>query len=259
MADANQSPADQVIVHAATVIVFRQGARELPEILMVQRSKDLTFAGAASVFPGGKVHPSDTALAAGWPEHPIDEASARIAGIREVIEETGLVLGTVERPEAKEAEAARAMLAANEDLAPVLEHFGWTLDLAGLIPFARWLPTFKPGRIFDTRFYLADLGTGAVDLSPDLGENTRLFWSSAKDALDMIETGEIKAIYPTRRNLERLALFPSFQDALGHARETPIEIVSPWIETAEGTEILRIPEGIGYPVTSAPLSQIYIS
>lgn len=250
--------ADQVIVQAATVIVFRQGARDLPEILMVQRAKELSFAGAASVFPGGKVHTADEALAADWPQQALEEARARIAGIREVIEETGLVLGTVQRPSADQALAARAMLSESEDLAPVLARFGWTLDLDQLVPFARWLPTFKPGRIFDTHFYIADLGTGAVDLSPDLGESTRLFWVSAPQALAQIEAGAIKAIYPTRRNLERLAQFDSYAAAKAHALETPIEVVSPWVEQTATGDMLHIPEGIGYPVTAAPLSQINI-
>lgn len=259
MSESEPKAKEQLVVQASSVVVFRNGAGGPPEILMVQRSKDLSFAGAASVFPGGKVHETDIRLAALFPHLPPEEAAARIAGVREVLEETGLVLGIEQRASAQEALAARAMLAAKEDLAPVLDRFGWTLALDQLAPFARWLPTFKPGRIFDTRFYLADLGSGRVELTPDLGESTRLFWSSARDALSMIESGEIRAIYPTRRNLERLARYASFAEAQAHARATPIETVSPWIEQREGVEMLCIPEGIGYPVTIAPLSQISIS
>ncbi|GGB94710.1 NUDIX hydrolase [Novosphingobium endophyticum] len=255
MNDTAAPPQDQTIVRAATVIVFRSGSEGVPEILMVQRSAQLSFAGAAVVFPGGKIAPADEKQAAGFPAIPTDEAAARIAGIREVLEETGLILATHEKAGAQAAIDARAMLMHDEDLAPVLDRFGWTLDLDQLVPFARWVPTFKPGRIFDTRFYLADLGSGRVDLTPDLGENTRLFWASAKQALDMIEMDEIKAIYPTRRNLERLARFASFAEAKEHALNTPMDPISPWVDG----DMLRIPEGAGYPVTIAPLSQIRIS
>lgn len=256
MTEHAATPAGQVIVQAATVIVFRRGARGEPEIVMVQRSKSLSFAGAATVFPGGKIHETDLRLAARYPQ---EDAAARIAGIREVLEETGLALATDPRPSAEQALEARAMLADSENLAPVLDRFGWTLDIASLVPFARWLPSFHPGRIFDTRFYLADLGSGQVDLSPDFSENTRLFWASAREALAMIDRGEIRAIYPTRRNLERLAQFGSFAEAADHARATPSGTVSPWVEQREEGDMLCIPEGLGYPVTTAPLSQIRIA
>lgn len=228
------TPAEaQTIIAAATIIVFREGPSNTPELLMVQRSKDLSFAGAATVFPGGKVADSDHAIAATLTSFEHDEAAARIAGIREVLEETGLILGVRQKLTASEAAAARTMLDTSEDLQPVLDHFGWTLDPDALVPFARWLPKFKAGRIFDTRFYIADLGSGQVDLTPDLGENMRLFWSSATDALAMVERGDLKMIYPTRRNPERLAGFSSFAEAAEHARSTPIVTVSPWIERHE--------------------------
>lgn len=144
MTEFAEKSKEQVIVQASTVIVFRNCSAGLPEILMVQRSKDLSFAGAASVFPGGKVCEADTRLASA---KCADNAPARIAAIREVLEETGLVIGINERASAEDARAARAMLASNEDMAPVLERFGWTLAIDTLIPFAHWLPTFKPGRI----------------------------------------------------------------------------------------------------------------
>lgn len=259
MTSQNTDREAQTIVEAATIIIFRHGQSTRPELLMVQRSKDLSFAGAATVFPGGKIHDSDRTIAVTVEGQDHNEAAARIAGIREVLEETGLVIGMHESPTAKEAATARAMLDRNENLQPVLNEFGWTLDLESLVPFARWLPKFKAGRIFDTRFYLTDLGSGKVDLTPDLGENTRLFWSSAADALAMVEQGDLKMIYPTRRNLERLAGFSSFAEASEHAQSTPIVTVSPWIEQRDDEQMLCIPTGIGYPVTVAPLSQIHVN
>lgn len=182
----------------------------------------------------------------------IDDAASRIAAIREVLEETGLIIGIQERPSADDARAARDMLLGHEDLALVLDSFGWNLDLRQLTPFAHWKPAHKQGRIFDTRFYLADLGSGQIDLSADMSENTRLFWTNAADALVKVRSGEIEAIYPTLRNLERLAQFANFAEAKAHALCTPVVTVSPVVEELEGVEMLRIPDGIGYPVTLAP-------
>lgn len=249
----NDTSDPQTIVAASTVVVFRNAPAGPPELLMVRRSKSLSFAASAAVFPGGKIGPADFALAAGD-----EEQAARIAAVRETLEETGLVLGIRQVVSADQAAQARAMLLANEDLAPVLGKFGWTLDTDQLVAFARWLPKFKPGRIFDTRFYLANLGTGAVALTPDLGENVQVLWITANDALAAVEAGRLKAIYPTRRNLERLALFEAFEEARAHAMATQIRIVSPWIEKSELGEYLHIAEDLGYPVTKAPLSQIKV-
>ena len=239
------------MVHASTVIVFREQQGGASEILMTRRSTALSFAASAIVFPGGKVAEADLRLA-----QADAERAARIAAVRETLEETGLVLCVENRISAEHAAEARAMLAANEDLAPVLAHFSWSLDTDQLLPFARWLPNFKPGRIFDTRFYLANIGTGAVDLEPDHGENTQLFWITAAAALDSIECGDLKAIYPTRRILERLAQFGSFNSVIAHLRTVPTATISPWIENGDDGENLCIPDGLGYPVTCAPLSQV---
>jgi 8-oxo-dGTP pyrophosphatase MutT (NUDIX family) len=253
LANETGSPALQTVVAASTVIVFRKSLAGPPEILMARRSKTLSFAASAVVFPGGKIAAADLRLADGD-----EERAARIAVVRETIEETGLVLCVNGAVSAEQAALARAMLVEVEDLAPVLERFGWSLDTQGLVTFARWLPNFKPGRIFDTRFYLADLGTGSVELAPDHGENTQLFWISAVSALEQVEQGELKAIYPTRRNLERLAQFDSFEATCNHTLSIPDAIISPWIEQGDECEMLCIPDGLGYPVTSAPLSQISV-
>ena len=149
------------------------------------------------------------------------------------------------------------MLLESEALAPVLDEFGWSLNLADLTPFARWFPkNERIPRVYDTRFYLADLGTGAVDIEVDQTENTRLFWVSAKGALDMAETGEIKLIFPTRRNLERLALFDSYDAAREQAEAIPVRTIIPQIDESGERPMLRIIEDAGYPVTSELLDSV---
>ncbi|MEE4338342.1 MAG: NUDIX hydrolase, partial [Erythrobacter sp.] len=104
-----------------------------------------------------------------------------------------------------------------------------------------------------TRFYLADLGTGAVDVSIDQAENTHLFWTSAQGALEAAEAGEIKIIFPTRRNLERLALFASFAEAKAQAEAIPVRTIMPKVEERDGKPMLTILEDAGYPVTAEVL------
>ena len=239
-------------IPAATVVIFRN-ARDggPPEILMTVRSREMTFAGGMAVFPGGRVDPADYELGAmiGGSLDP-EEAAHRIAVVRETLEETGLVVGLTGDIDAEKARAARRFLEQTGELAPVLDHFGWELDLDALVPFARWYPkNERIPRVYDTRFYLADLGTGAVEIEVDRTENTHLFWTTAQGALDAAERGEIKLIFPTRRNLERLALFDDYAAARAQAQAIPVKTITPQIDASGDRPILRILADAGYPVT----------
>ncbi|MBI1404356.1 MAG: NUDIX domain-containing protein [Porphyrobacter sp.] len=248
-------------IPAATIIIFRKAPEGgPPQVLMTVRSKGMAFAGGMAVFPGGRVDPEDFALGEELAqEHGLapDEAAHQIAAVRETLEETGLALGLAGEIDASRAHAARAMLAEVGALAPVLEAFGWRLELAQITPFARWFPkNERIPRVYDTRFYLADLGTGEVDVSIDNAENTHLFWTSAQGALDAAERGEIKLIFPTRRNLERLALFGSFAEARAQAEAIPVRTIVPQIDTSGERPMLRIMADAGYPITAELLETV---
>jgi 8-oxo-dGTP pyrophosphatase MutT (NUDIX family) len=238
------------------VIFRRDPAGGAPQLLMVERSSTMRFAGGAAVFPGGRVDDSDRVLASGLgadgPEE-IEEIAARITAVRETLEETGLVVGMRQQATLEQAERARELLLKETALDPVLAAMNWQLDLDSLVPFARWRPKHRHLRIFDTRFYITDLGTGAVDLLVDATENTRLFWAGAAEALDHADAGRISVIFPTRRNLERLALFGSYDEAVSHANEVPVRMITPFITEEGGQKWLRIPDDAGYPVTGEQL------
>ena len=241
-------------VPAATLVIFRHDpAGGAAQLLMVERSRSMKFAGGAAVFPGGRVDPADYELAARLnagelnARMPEDEAAHRIAAIRETLEETGLALGIDQPVSGEEAVAARALLLKCGTLAPVLEQLGWTLALEHLVPFARWRPAHRRARIFDTRFYLYDIGTGAVDITVDATENHHMFWASAAEALALAEQKRIHIIFPTRRNLERLAQFATFAECRAHAEAVPVRIITPRVTDRGGVPWLTIPADAGYP------------
>jgi 8-oxo-dGTP pyrophosphatase MutT (NUDIX family) len=233
---------------AATVVIFRHcPAGGPPELLMVQRAKEMRFAGGAAVFPGGRIDPADRILAQLLaPGNDPEITSARIAGIRETLEETGLLIAVRERVSALEAKEARTMLLEHGTLAPVLDRFGWHLELERLLWFAHWCPPMDGA--FDTRYFVTDLGTGAVDVAVDATENTRLFWASAARVLELADVGEISVIFPTRRNLDRLALFGSFAEARAQIAQFPPQRICASPVEHEGEQWLMIPDGHGYPV-----------
>ncbi len=241
--------AEPEAIPAATVIVMREGlGAGAPELLMVERAAAMSFAGGALVFPGGRVDPGDVALAASHDGDPEDLA-ARIAAIRETIEETGVAIGL---DPIGAMPALRERLYAGEAMGALLEEAGAALALDALVPFARWLPRGVHHRVFDTRFYLARAPQGAEPLV-DGNENVRVFWASAQAVLDMADRGEVRIIFPTRRNLERIARFASFDEAAADARAHEVRTVTPWVETRGGAEYLCIPDDLGYPVTAQPL------
>ena len=135
----------------------------------------------------------------------------------------------------------------------LLEREGLALKLDRLTPFARWCPNFRETRRFDTFFFLAEAPAGAPEPTISEAEAVRTFWASAADILEELEANRAHAIFPTRRNLERLARFGSIEEARADAACHPVSRITPWVEDRDGRPHVCIPENIGYPVTSEPL------
>lgn len=240
-------------IPAATLVLMREtAAGEPPELLVTERTGRMAFAAGALVFPGGRIddddHVTAERLASGVPD-----AAARIAAIRETIEETGIAAALVPPPSRDTALALHSGIVLEEPFAGLLEKLGLTPDLEALTPFARWCPNFRETRRFDTLFFLAQAPAGAPEPVVSEHEAVRAFWASAADILAEIDAGGAHAIFPTRRNLERLARFGSIAEARADAARHPVTRITPWIEERGGGPHVCIPEGIGYPVTSEPL------
>jgi len=235
-------------IPAATLILIRDRAAGPPDLLVVERAKAMAFAGGAMVFPGGRIDPGDRAAAAGD-----DDRAARIAAIRETIEEAGVAVGIVPPPSPALLATMRGRLHDGEPFAAILADAGLTLDLDALVPFARWLPAHAHMRIFDTLFFLARAPDDAAP-TVDETETVRLAWTSARALLDDADAGRATIIYPTRRNLERLARFASHADAVADAAAYPVRTITPFVEDRDGVPHLCIPADCGYPVTGEPMS-----
>lgn len=98
---------------------------------MIERTRTMAFAAGALVFPGGRINPGDhraaAAVGAGF-----DDAAARIAAIRETIEETGIAAAISPIPDASIVAAVREDLAAGVPFGRLLEQHRLRLDLAAL-------------------------------------------------------------------------------------------------------------------------------
>ena len=238
-------------IPAATLILMRRRAAGPPEMLIMERAQTMAFAAGALVFPGGRIDPGDHALAA-LAAPGLGDGAARVAAVRETIEETGIAPALDPVPAPAAAAALRAELASGIAFATALARAGSSVDFRALTPFARWCPNFREARRFDTLFYLAEAPAGAAPATADETESVRTFWASAAEVLAEIETGRAHAIFPTRRNLERLARFASIEEARADAARHPIRRITPWVEERDGRRFVCIPDDAGYPITAEP-------
>lgn len=238
-------------IPAATLILVRERAGKAPELLMVERAADMAFAGGALVFPGGRIDDCD-ALPGGAPD-----SAARVAAIRETIEETAVPAALAPVPDARVAAEMQQALAGGTSLKTLLDEGGMRLDVDALTPIARWVPKFHARRRFDTMFFVAAAPDGEWAPRVVAGECSGAFWMTAAEVLDRDRSGEAQLIFPTRRMLERLARHDSFQAILADARAYPVEPITPWVEEIDGERFITISDGIGYPVIREKLDGLW--
>jgi 8-oxo-dGTP pyrophosphatase MutT (NUDIX family) len=247
--------AEDPAIPAATLIVVCDGeAGAAPRILIVERAEGMAFAGGALVFPGGRIDAQDHALGGG---HGAGDGAARVAAIRETIEETAIPVGLDPLPSPELALRMQDEIRSETDFTTVLDRHGLTLDPGAMTPLARWVPKFHAHRRFDTLFLLARAPSGEWEPRAAPGECAGAFWMSAAEVLERDRRGEARLIFPTRRTLERLALHDSFDAMVEDARGYPIEPITPWVEEHDGDRFVTIPENIGFPITSEKLDGLW--
>lgn len=244
---------------AATVVILRDGAGT-PELLLTERHGRLGFAGGAMVFPGGKVDDGDLgiardpALASGFDALADTDAAARIAAAREAFEEVGILLSAGPPLDVATVTAWRARFADSDDEAGTYAAFlratAHRADAARLTPFAHWVPPAGLHRRFDTLFYVAVVPAGTQVLI-DGTEAVSAHWTTAAAAC--ADPGHT-LVFPTRRNLERLAQYDSVAALLATLDRPPTRI-EPRIVEHDGAQWLTIPAGCDYPVTEERLDR----
>ena len=253
-----------VPVPAATVVLLRPGAAGGIEIFMVVRHHEIDFASGALVFPGGKVDEQDFAdelvphLAGADADRNM--RAMQVASIREAFEESGVLLA---RPAGSadlvDAERLRALQPYRERLHGgdlTLAEFAAKEELVlacdELVHFAHWItPEMMPKR-FDTHFFLALAPADHLAVH-DGHESVDSVWINAAEALAAGESGQYTIIFPTARNIAKIAEFPNPEAALQQTRGEEVVTVLPWTERRSDGNYLRIPEAAGYDISEERL------
>lgn len=254
---------DSAIKPAATILLLRD-APEF-EVLMVKRHHQIDFASGALVFPGGKSHERDHSEA--WSQYALgfedfDEVQRplRIAAIREVFEEAGILLartpdGRLFRGEAAPMDIRKAVDAGDLSFLDVIRDLGVRLDLTSLTVFARWItPPLTPKR-FDTWFYAVKAPEDQL-AACDGRETVDAEWIAPRQVLELAESGARKVIFPTRMNVQMLAEASSAEDCIERALNRKLVTVLPRIEERPEGKVLTLPPDAGYGEVAEPLERV---
>jgi 8-oxo-dGTP pyrophosphatase MutT (NUDIX family) len=128
-----------------------------------------------------------------------------------------------DRTSAGELTAARAAA-----VRETLEETGLQLEAGSLVLTSRWItPEALPKR-FDTWFFVAEAPAGAT-VTPQQEEVTEVLWIEPREALRRNAEGAMQMVFPTLRNLEAIADFPSIAALLDARRNAHVEPVMPVI------------------------------
>lgn len=238
------------------------------EVFMVVRHHQIDFASGALVFPGGKADPQDFDDAllphlAGIEQTCSDHMRAvQVSAIREAFEECGILLA---RPSGAQDIISAARLAELQPyreqlndgrvgLLDFLQRESLILACDQLTHFAHWItPEMMPKR-FDTHFYLAQAPAGHLAVH-DGYESVDSVWITPSQAMADAASGTHTVIFPTLRNIEKLACWESPQDAIAAAANTVPVPVLPWTERREDGNYLCIPPEAGYAISEEKMPE----
>ncbi|MDB5753051.1 MAG: hydrolase [Ramlibacter sp.] len=238
---------------SATVVLLRDGPDGL-EVFLLQRHAQSEVLGGAYVFPGGKVDVDDAdwqdridvpaaKLRARLGEPELDERQAAalyVCAMREVFEETGLLLAPIDGARARAAwQALRGGRGFGELLRP------WDLRLAVdlLQPWSRWVTPVASSvsrKRFDTRFFVAIVPAGQQP-SHDDHEATSSLWLAPRAALRQYWEGGIELAPPQIMSLAHLARHADVAGVLAAARAAPPPCIRPEPFDQDGERLLCYP------------------
>jgi 8-oxo-dGTP pyrophosphatase MutT (NUDIX family) len=226
---------------AASVLLIRPGRATAVEVFLIRRARDMRFLGGYYAFPGGKVDLADrghdalararglssdaAARAIGDPADEVPALAYWHAAVREVFEETGMLLArdadgrpvAAGRPDiARRLEThRRALVRGDRSFTAMLAAEAWFADLAPLAYLAHFVtPPASPIR-FSARFFLCPVPPGQ-DPRLIAEEASEGFWVAPAEAHRRFRAGEWPMAEPAEYGTQYLAQFESYDAVWRH-------------------------------------------
>lgn len=233
---------------SATMMLVRQ--RGDIEVLMVERGQSAVF-GAALVFPGGKVDAADDsaawrALSDGGEALDTTAHALRVAGWREVYEETGLL---------PDGQAVSRVADRQVPFIDILRQRGLRLPLHHTHHFAHWITPSRAPRRFDTHFFIAAIEGGDAVVC-DGGETVSAEWLPLRHVLDPARHGPRQLLFSTRSQLRRIAHCTTLDEVFATAAAHPVVPIEPRPEQRGDRLFISIPTGLGYTVCEEDITEL---
>jgi glyoxylase-like metal-dependent hydrolase (beta-lactamase superfamily II)/8-oxo-dGTP pyrophosphatase MutT (NUDIX family) len=268
--DRSAPDAPEIVVPrpAATVVLLRTGTSGL-EVLLVERPATMAFAPGLHAFPGGAIddgdrapelaelstwRPDELARAFGGELDPAEALATAVAAIRELFEETGILLADGPFHRDGLADAREALLTGTTTIGPIATFLGIRLRTDLLAPLSRWVTPAPYPRRFDARFYAAELPRGATP-SFAAGEVASHRWTTPRAALDGLADGTLQFWPPTSTTLQQLEHLRSFDELV--ERVGPGVSVERWTDVVADA-IVRVPLPAGGGVPGQPVNAYLI-
>jgi len=219
---------------ASTVIVLREALPEGFEVFLLKRHEKSAFMGSNFVYPGGVVdkHDRDPEILSFCNGIPSDKSQKEllpfmIAGIRELFEESGLLLAydkngllfsNFDETTKDRIHQYRTLLNTGKiTLTDIVKKEGFFLALDQLYRYAHWItPEARPMR-FNTNFFLARYPEGQ-NASADETETTEGIWMTPMQALEKNLAKTILLSPPTLKTLEDLSRFRTTEEAISFSK-----------------------------------------
>jgi 8-oxo-dGTP pyrophosphatase MutT (NUDIX family) len=192
----------ETVPRPAATVILVRGGTEQLEVLLVRRNPKARFMGGVWVFPGGSVDPADAGA-----DDAAGPRALQAAAARELREEAGIELGTG----------------------------------GELIPFARWITPAQMVTRFDTWFFVAAAPPGATPVV-DGAEIVDDRWYRPADALAAATRDEIQLVFPTIKQLQRLAGYTTADELLAAARDHEIVTIQPQVVVSDGRAHVTLPD-----------------